>query len=98
MFSKEAAQQCTSNLKVRATKTHTAVLRLFSTTGCVDSEWCSSESITYNEEYRFADVTSNSSLAYSDCKITELKILRGMRKMNSRTEALDFRKADFNLL
>lgn len=51
-----------------------------------------------NEEYWFADVTINSNLGYSDCKITELKILWGMRKTNSRIKALDFRKADFNLL
>lgn len=51
-----------------------------------------------NEEYWFADVAINSSLGYSDRKITELKILRGMRKTNSRIKALDFRKADFNLL
>ena len=51
-----------------------------------------------NEEYWFADVTVTSSLGYSDLKITELKILRSMRKTDSRIKALDFRKADFNLL
>lgn len=51
-----------------------------------------------NEEYWFSGVTINSSLGYSDCKITELKILRGMRKTKNRIKALDFRKADFNLI
>lgn len=43
-------------------------------------------------------MTVNSSLSYNDLKITELKILRSMRKTNSRIKAMDFRKADLNLL
>lgn len=38
--------------------------------------------------YWFADVTIKSSLGYSDYKVTELKILRGMRKTKQQNKSL----------
>lgn len=68
---------------------------MFSVIGCVDYGVLLNLLLKH-EEYWFADMTANSRLSYKDLKITELKILRGMRKTNSRIQAMDFRKADFN--
>lgn len=45
-----------------------------------------------------ADITLDSNLGCSDHKLEEFKILRHVRKMNSKIKSLILGRADFNLL
>lgn len=45
-----------------------------------------------------ADITLDSNLGCSDHRSEEFKILRQVRKTNSKIKSLIFRRADFNLL